>query len=499
MVPKERRVLLAEHDKSIAEILKYLLNAWDYEIIISTDGISTLDMVRREQPDIILIDSNLPKMDGLQVSKVLKEDFLTAHIPVIILIDKKQIRKKMLEIEQGVDDYIKNPPDPIDLEVRLEMALRRTSHQLHANALTRLPGNRQIEKIVQSKIEEDAVFSVAYYDIDNFKSFNDKYGYIKGDAVIRHTAYIISTTVKRYGHKNDFVGHIGGDDFIVVTVPECERLIATESISRFNALMPFHYSEEDRVRGYVVVKDRRGNISNVPLMSISIAIVNNKERKLQNIIELTEIITEIKSYLKTLQGSNFLVNRRASKKKEPGRQYQDANIPYITARAIEKEKKYRPLGQILVESNIISPQQLELALDKHWSTGQKIGESIVDLGMATSSDIARALENQLNVPHFNIGDFDKNGELESLVSKIPFVLMKDHFVVPVNKDKNFISLAMVNPRDNEIISKVEKLTGCSVTPFFVLENEFDEIWRRMMKKSDKTTAPDFFGGSNGLV
>lgn len=487
MVPTSKRVLLAEHDKNIAEILKYLLNAWDYEIVVSTDGLSTLDMVRREQPDIILIDSKLPQMDGLQVSKVLKEDFLTAHIPVIILIDKKQIRKKMLEIEQGVDDYIKNPPDPIDLEVRLEMALRRTSHQLHANALTRLPGNKQIEKIIQSKIEAGEIFSVAYYDINNFKSFNDKYGYIKGDAVIRHTAYIISTTVKRYGHKDDFVGHIGGDDFIVVTVPECDRLIATESISRFNALTPFHYNQEDRTRGYVVVKDRRGNMSNIPVMSISIAIVNNKERKLQNIIELIEIATEIKSYLKTLPGSNFLVNRRTSGKKESVPMHSDADASYNIARVKEKERKYLPLGQILIESNIITPQQLELALDKHWSTGQKIGESIVDLGMARETDITRALESQLNVPHFNMGNFDKNGELESLVSKIPFVFMKEHFVIPVNKDKNFISLAMVNPKDIGIISKVEKLTGCSVTPFFVLEAEFDEIWKRMMKKSDKTT------------
>ena len=486
MVPTSKRVLLAEHDKNITEILKYLLNAWDYEIIIATDGLSVLDMVRHEQPDIILIDSKLPQMDGLQVSKVLKEDFLTAHIPVIILIDKKQIRKKMLEIEQGVDDYIKNPPDPIDLEVRMEMALRRTSHQLHANALTRLPGNKQIEKIIQSKIETEEIFSVAYYDINNFKSFNDKYGYIKGDAVIRHTAYIISTTVKRYGHKDDFVGHIGGDDFIVVTVPECDRLIASESISRFNALSPFHYNQEDRDRGYVIVKDRRGTISDIPLMSISIAIVNNKDRELQNIIELIEIVTEIKSYLKTLPGSNFLVNRRTSGKKESVPMYSDADASYNIARVKEKEREYLPLGQILIESNTITPQQLELALDKHWSTGQRIGESIVDLGMATPSDITRALESQLNVPHFNIGNFDKTGELESLVSKIPFVLMKEHFVVPVNKDKNFISLAMVNPKDIGIIDKVEKLTGCSVTPFFVLESEFNEIWKRMMKKSDKT-------------
>src|SRR3989338_5072513 len=188
MNPEKKKVLLAEHEPGIAEIIQYLLKAWDYEIVTIVKGSAVLDAVRREQPDIIIIDWGLSEMDGLKVSKALKEDFLTAHIPIIILIDKKQIRKKMLEIEQGVDDYIKNPPDPIDLEVRLEMALRRTSHQLHANALTKLPGNKQIEKAIHARMEEKKLFSVAYYDIDNFKSFNDKYGYMKGDGVIRHVA-----------------------------------------------------------------------------------------------------------------------------------------------------------------------------------------------------------------------------------------------------------------------------------------------------------------------
>ena len=272
-----RKVLLAEHDKNIVDILTYLLKAWDYEVVTATGGLSVLGTVRREQPDIIIVDFNLPEIDGLQLSKLLKEDFLTAHIPVIILIDKKQIRKKMLEIEQGVDDYIVNPPDPIDLEVRMEMALRRIMHQLHANALTRLPGNRQIEKIIQTKLEEGKIFSVAYYDIDNFKSFNDKYGYRKGDSVIRHTAYIISNTVKKYGNKNDFVGHIGGDDFVVVTTPKRERLIASESILDFNRLTSFHYNANDRERGCIVAKDRKGKVVEMPLMSISVAIASNNE------------------------------------------------------------------------------------------------------------------------------------------------------------------------------------------------------------------------------
>jgi len=392
MTVRSKKVLLAEHDKKIADVLVYLLNAWDYGVVIAPDGASALESVRREHPDIIIIDSNLPKIDGLKVSKTLKEDFLTAHIPVIILIDKRQIRKKMLDIQQGVDDYIVNPPDPIDLEVRMEMALRRTTHQLHANALTRLPGNRQIEKIIQQRIEEEKVFSVAYYDIDNFKSFNDKYGYMKGDEVIRQTAHIITTTVKKHGNGTDFVGHVGGDDFVAVTTPERDRLIASESISSFSRLAPFHYSKEDRDSGHIIAKDRKGNIRKTPLMSISIAIVNNKDHKPQNIVELMEIIAEIKRYLKTLPGSNLLVNRRGPAKKEFIHTESDPGHK----KSVKSDSRFRsrPLGQILVDSRVITIEQLEIALNRHWGTGQKIGQSIIGLGMASSGDIARALDLQ---------------------------------------------------------------------------------------------------------
>jgi len=393
MAGRNKKVLLGQHVKTTHDILRYLLNAWDYEVISVADGISVLEIVRREQPDMVIIDSNLPKKGGLEVSKGLKEDFLTAHIPVIILIDKKQIRKKMLEIEQGVDDYIVHPPDPIDLEVRLEMALRRTTHQLHASALTKLPGNRQIEKVIQTKIENGSFFSVAYCDIDNFKSFNDKYGYMKGDNVIRHTAYILSTIVKRVGNKDDFLGHVGGDDFVVVTTPDREQLIAYESILNFDRLMTFHYNLEDRERKYVVAKDRKGSILNMPLMSISIAIADNKDGKLQNIVEFMEIISEIKIYLKTLPGSNFLVNRRNLAKKETPHLETDAFLHKDQNEV--KNSQYRPLGQLLVEFKVITSQQLELALNKHWGTGERIGQVIIGLGMASSGDIARALEIQL--------------------------------------------------------------------------------------------------------
>jgi diguanylate cyclase (GGDEF)-like protein len=481
MNPGKKKVLLAEHEAGIAEIIQYLLKAWDYDIVIIAKGSLVLDAVRREQPDIIIIDWGLPDMDGLKVSKALKEDFLTAHIPIIVLIDKKQIRKKMLEIEQGVDDYIANPPDPIDLEVRMELALRRTSHQLYANALTKLPGNKQIEKAIQSRMDEKKFFSVAYYDIDNFKSFNDKYGYMKGDGVIRHVAYIISTTVKKYGNSNDFVGHIGGDDFVVVTTPEKDRLIASESILAFNRATHFHYSKEDRERTYIVSKDRRGNVMNTPLMSLSIAIANNKHFPIKNMVELMESITEIKSYLKTLPGSIFLVNRRQNEKRvfidEPCK-------PDVKNEDKEERFKHKPLGQILLESQIITAEQLETALSKHWTTGQKIGQSIINLGMASAGDVARALESQFNVPHFDIRNLSENGELKEIMSKVPIDVMKNYGVLPVRKDKNILLLAMLDPKNAEAISKIKILTGCSVAASFVLESEFTEIFDRIIKTNN---------------
>lgn len=478
MNPVKKKVLLAEHETGIAEIILYLLKAWDYEPVTVSSGSSLLDIVRREQPDIIIIDYNLPNVDGLKASKLLKEDFLTAHIPVIILIDKKQIRKKMLEIEQGVDDYIANPPDPIDLEVRMEMALRRTSHQLYANALTRLPGNRQIEKVISTRMGEDVPFSVAYYDIDNFKSFNDKYGYMKGDSVIRHVAYIISTTVKRYGNKNDFVGHIGGDDFVVVTTPERDRIIASESIFAFNRVISFHYSKDDRERSYIVAKDRRGNIVNTPLMSISIAIANNKTIPIKGMVELMETITEIKHYLKTLPGSNFLVNRRQTEKKL----FIEGPAPE-EAKGTGKEERFRhkPLGQILLEFQIITPEQLDLALNRHWSTGQKIGQSIINLGIASSGDIIRALESQLNIPHFDIRNLSENSGLKEVISKIPFDVMRDCGAMPIKKERNTLHLAMLDPRNLEVMAKIQNLTGCNIVPFIMLESEFREMLDRVIK------------------
>jgi len=304
------KVLLAVPDAKLREILVYLLRSWEYYVVTLEEGQDAIEQLKKHNPNLFIIDASFENKQGLRICKKIKSDFTTSYIPTIVLIDKRQLRRDLLSIEQGVDDYLIKPPDPIDLEIRIVLALRSAAHNFNANALTKLPGNKLIERELTRRIEERGQFSFHYIDINNFKSYNDKYGHIRGDQVIKETAGIISKSVKLRGEADDFVGHIGGDDFVVVTRPAAAEAIATDIIEDFDSRAVSFYSEADRQAGFIVAKDRGGKVTNVPLMSLTIAIVNNTREKIANLLELTDLSMEIKNYLKGLSGSNFMVNRR---------------------------------------------------------------------------------------------------------------------------------------------------------------------------------------------
>jgi diguanylate cyclase (GGDEF)-like protein len=371
------KILLAEAESKIAEILPKFLRPIGYEVISCSDGKTALELAHRERPDLIIADANLPQMNGFSLAKILKSDFITSYIPIIMLIEKRQVRKEILDIEQGIDDYLLKPPDPIDLEVRIEMSLRRTEHQVHANSLTRLPGNRSIERVLKRKITEGNPLSFLYFDSDNFKSFNDRYGYLKGDDVIMQTARIITSVVKKFGNSNDFVGHVGGDDFVVITNPDKEAEISKNIISEFDRLVPYQYSPEDRKSKHLIVKDRSGKTIKAPLMSISIAIVNNKNRQISNLVELIEVAFEIKKYLKSISGSKFLINRRGTNQGIKKRTSAITGTHFVRFSKGKKEQERLPLGQLLLQASLISESQLEEALKEHLSTGELLGQTLL--------------------------------------------------------------------------------------------------------------------------
>jgi GGDEF domain-containing protein/CHASE3 domain sensor protein len=181
---------------------------------------------------------------------------------------------------------------------------------LDASPLTRLPGGIAIENVLKKRIDSGLPLAFCVFDLDNFKAFNDRYGYANGSEVIKETAHIIETTVRLKGSADDFVGHVGGDDFVVITVPELMRAIATEIIARFDRRIPEFYDPEDRARGHILGKTRQGVEMQFPIMTISIAIVTNEHRTLTNALEASEIAAELKDYAKTIPKSVFIVDKR---------------------------------------------------------------------------------------------------------------------------------------------------------------------------------------------
>jgi len=181
---------------------------------------------------------------------------------------------------------------------------------LDASPLTRLPGGIAIETVLKKRIDSKNPLAFCVLDLDNFKAFNDRYGYANGSEVIKETAKIIDNVVKSKGSPDDFIGHVGGDDFVVITTPEFMRELSSEIISQFDRRIPDFYDSEERERGYILGKTRQGIEMEFPIMSISIAIVTNEHRKLINHLEASEIAAELKDYAKSIPKSVFVVDKR---------------------------------------------------------------------------------------------------------------------------------------------------------------------------------------------
>ena len=274
-----------------------------------------IEAAKRELPDLILLDVHLGDMDGPEVCEKLREHFATRFIPIIMLTVDNQVRRKVEGLGKGADDYVLKTIDPEELEARIETLIRRTREQANVNPLTKLPGNLVIEQVVRERLEKGIPFSVCYCDLDNFKAYNDRYGYAAGDRVLLHTSQLIVQAVNETGGAQDFVGHIGGDDFVLVTTPDKELEVSNAIMSSLDASIAEFYDEEDLQNQGIALEGHGGEIQRYPLMTITIAAVNNRENTFESHCIVAERAAEIKLYLKRFDGSNFLSDRRGPEQK----------------------------------------------------------------------------------------------------------------------------------------------------------------------------------------
>lgn len=311
--PPRGTILVVDDSHSVVRILTGMLRDLGYDTIEAHNGTEAIALAARRQPSLVILDFLLHRnFDGLEVLRRLKNSMSTCHIPVILLSAAESPQDKAKGLRLGADDYITKPFSPLELGARLEMILRRTETEYSASPTTRLPGSIAIERIIAQKVESREPFAVCYCDLDNFKAYNDTYGFAKGDSVIRQTARVILDAVRNNGRPEDFVGHIGGDDFIAITAPDLADPVCTDIVGTFDRLAPLYYDEEARRLGYIEEKDRQGRPTKFPLMSISIAVVTNEGREITHAAQVADIAAEVKKRAKMTRGSCFVRDRRKS-------------------------------------------------------------------------------------------------------------------------------------------------------------------------------------------
>lgn len=304
------KILIVDDDPDIRDVLKLTLSEEDYEVIEAGDGQTALKLITTRAPDLVLLDYKMPKMDGREVCRQVKKDLLLRHLPIIMVTGKGEIDDKVGGIDAGADDYIVKPFEPKELLARIRMIVRRTERDLEANPLSRLPGNVSILNELDSKLNSQSLFAVCYLDLDKFKAYNDKYGFEHGDEVIRETARILIRITQECGNPDDFIGHIGGDDFVIVTTPDRVDELCKKIIADFEKQVPSFYNAVDRKNGYIIARDRQGKEQKVSLLSISIGVVSNEFRKLEHVAQIGEVGAELKAQAKLLERSNYIKDRR---------------------------------------------------------------------------------------------------------------------------------------------------------------------------------------------
>lgn len=303
-------VLVADDDPDLRDILRSILESAGFGVRDAADGQLAIEEVRAHPPDLVILDYMMPRMTGPEVCEQLKRDLLLRHLPIIMLTGKSELQDKVNGINAGADDYLVKPFEPQELLARVQMVLRRTARDLEANPLTKLPGNMSIQRELERHLASGSAFATCYIDLNRFKAYNDHYGFKRGDDVIVQTAKLLLELSKTHGGPSDFVGHIGGDDFIVITTAERAEPLCEALVRGFDALVPSLYDEDDRSRGYLLHTDRKGQTIQLPLLSISIALVSSEGHILTHPGQIAKIGAELKAYAKQFERSIYVKERR---------------------------------------------------------------------------------------------------------------------------------------------------------------------------------------------
>lgn len=304
------KILLADDSHAIRFLVSEILTDAGFTVIQAENGQEAIDKTYKENPDLLILDYEMPQKTGFEVVKEVRSRTGYLHTPIIIFTAVTDKSTKLEGLGLDIDDYLTKPADEDEIVARVKLLLKRSKQKMDCNPLTRLPGNPSIQARVEAEIASGHSFAVLYCDLNNFKSFNDHYGFEAGDRVLKTEADIITRAAAK--HAGAFVGHIGGDDFIVVCPFEAAENIAREIAAETDKVSSSFYNEEDRAKGFMTAVNRKGETENFKFLSIGIGIVHNTKRPLTSFAMVSNIGSELKCLAKQhADGSFYVMDRRS--------------------------------------------------------------------------------------------------------------------------------------------------------------------------------------------
>ncbi|MEO6461470.1 MAG: response regulator [Candidatus Eisenbacteria bacterium] len=317
MPQAQARILIADDEPNLREALRIQLERSDFSVMVAADGQEAVEIAQREKPDLVILDVMMPRLDGYSACRQLRAHYRTRHIPIIILTAKQTEDDHVTGLTGGANDYVTKPWKSKELVQRVRNHLEWAKTQRAVSPLTGLPGNLSIVAERQRRLEAGEAFAVMFLDLDNFKAFNDRYGFPRGDTAITAVAEVLVEVIESQGDAGDFVGHIGGDDFQVLTDLARAEDLAEAIKTGLEARMPLLYDPDDRERGAVRVLNRRHEFEDFPLMSVTIAVAQCDPGAGGHLAQVDDALRELKQFGKGLPGSVVVTERRRNAPAEP--------------------------------------------------------------------------------------------------------------------------------------------------------------------------------------
>ncbi len=308
-------ILVVEGEGFISRLLNDELTHEEYHTVGVLNGDDAVQFALREVPLLIIFNLSSSTTDVYEAIRYLRSHPKSMHIPIIVLSSSSSVALKVRAIEAGVDNYIFNPApgaylpsDVVDELLACTRSQLRRAQLCSLSPLTLLPGGLQLERAIDYKLNSAEPWSILYLDLDNFKAFNDVYGFLAGNNMILLVGHICQRIVYEDGNADDFVGHVGGDDFVVVTTPDRSHILCRNIIARYKQESSLLYRQDDLERGTISGVDRKGRPYQFPLVSLSIGVVSSLGRHLQSSDEIGTLVAEAKRHAKQTPGNVFFLS-----------------------------------------------------------------------------------------------------------------------------------------------------------------------------------------------